>query len=193
MCTLWRRGLASGLPSVPDEGAATTQVAESSGAIPRPPGEPLDVIWSLRDLVDEMPEPLKKALSRANMNQRQLNQLDVQAAISRWQRFPGDTGSYPVQVAVSTVRIKQMQRHMMKHKKDHSVMRLLVMLIHLRNRQLKYLRRSDREAYEKVIADLKIKPNKFFDPVVAIEKRSGPTTQKVRGVRRKRKRKGQKG
>ena len=80
----------------------------------------------------------------------------------------------------------------MKHKKDHSTKRLLVILIHLRNRQLKYLRRDDREAYNKVIASLNIKPNKFFDPVVAIEKRAGRTTQNVRGVRKKRK-PGQKG
>jgi len=124
-----------------------------------------DVIWSMRDIADEMPAEVRQAFSRQNMcahsarsgcdrrgalshcrpvplpsclahcpaalltamapphlrhcrNQPQLNQLAIQAAIKTWQRFPGDTGSSEVQIAILTEEIKIMATHMETAKKD---------------------------------------------------------------------------
>ena len=113
-----------------------------------------EVIWQLRNLVQKMPAPLVAAYSRDNMSQPQLNQLGVQAMITKWQRFPGDTGSSEVQVAVATERIAHKVKHLQSHKKDHNSYRHLMMLVHQRNRMLLYLRRKDRAKYHEVIAGL---------------------------------------
>lgn len=73
-----------------------------------------------------------------------MNQLDLQAAITAWQRFPGDTGSPEVQIAIWTQKIKIMATHMQEHKKDTYTNRRLILAVHARNRMLKYLRRHDR-------------------------------------------------
>lgn len=73
-----------------------------------------------------------------------MNQLDIQAAISAWQRFPGDTGSPEVQIAIWTQKIKIMATHMQQHKKDTYTRRRLILAVHARNRMLKYLRRHNR-------------------------------------------------
>ena len=41
------------------------------------------------------------------MSQGDLNQLEVQEKIKRWQRFEGDTGSAEVVVGILTARIAQ--------------------------------------------------------------------------------------
>ena len=79
--------------------------ASSSSDAPTTDAPTEEVIWQLRNLVQMMPAPLVAAYSRDNMSQPQLNQLGVQAMITKWQRFPGDTGSSEVQIAVATERI----------------------------------------------------------------------------------------
>ncbi len=51
-------------------------------------------------------------------------------------QFAGDTGSCEVQVAVFSVRIKQLAEHMKAHHKDYSTKRRLQMLVYKRNRLL---------------------------------------------------------
>ena len=75
--------------------------------------EPGDLAeYGVRNLVQMMPAPLVAAYSRDNMSQPQLNQLGVQAMITKWQRFPGDTGSSEVQIAVATERIAHKVKHL---------------------------------------------------------------------------------
>ena len=115
-----------------------------------------------------MPAPLVAAYSRDNMSQPQLNQLGVQAMITKWQRFPGDTGSSEVQIAVATERIAHKVKHLQNNKKDHNSNRHLMMLVHQRNRMLLYLRRKDRAKYHEVIAGLGLRPSQSFDPTLKV-------------------------
>ena len=142
--------------------------ASSSSDAPTTDAPTEEVIWQLRNLVQMMPAPLVAAYSRDNMSQPQLNQLAVQAMITKWQRFPGDTGSSEVQIAVATERIAHKVKHLQSHKKDHNSYRHLMMLVHQRNRMLLYLRRKDRAKYHEVIAGLGLRLSQSFDPTLKV-------------------------
>ena len=96
--TLVARAMSSGgiLGDAPSLAAAAEDEApERSG----------DVLWQVRGIESHLPEPMWQALSRVNMSQAELNQLEVHEKIKRWQRFEGDTGSAEVVVGVLSARI----------------------------------------------------------------------------------------
>lgn len=65
-----------------------------------------------------------------------------------------DTGSPEIQVALLTNRIEQLTEHLKTHKKDHASRRGLLKMVGARSSLLKYLTRTDRERYQKVIERL---------------------------------------
>lgn len=65
-----------------------------------------------------------------------------------------DTGSPEVQIALLTERITQLTEHLKTHKKDHASRRGLLKMVGQRSHLLKYLTRTDRERYQKIIATL---------------------------------------
>ena len=65
-----------------------------------------------------------------------------------------DTGSPEVQIALLTERIGQLTEHLRKHKKDHASRRGLLMMVGKRSSLLKYLTKTDRERYQKIIGRL---------------------------------------
>jgi small subunit ribosomal protein S15 len=65
-----------------------------------------------------------------------------------------DSGSPQVQVAVLTERIKYITEHLKTHRKDHTSRRGLLMLVGKRNRLLRYLGKTDRDGYQKLINTL---------------------------------------
>ncbi|MBK7907799.1 MAG: 30S ribosomal protein S15 [Gemmatimonadetes bacterium] len=76
------------------------------------------------------------------------------AAIDSHRQHGTDTGSTTVQVAVLTERINYLTEHFRAHHKDHHGRRGLLKMVGQRKRLLKYLQRSNIEAYRKIIADL---------------------------------------
>jgi small subunit ribosomal protein S15 len=77
-----------------------------------------------------------------------------QQLIKDHQRHEGDTGSPEVQIAVLTSRIAELTEHLRRHKSDYASRRGLLMLVGKRSRLLRYLARSDREAYQALIKKL---------------------------------------
>jgi small subunit ribosomal protein S15 len=75
-------------------------------------------------------------------------------AVKKFARKKGDTGSPEVQIAVLTTRINHLTKHFDTHKKDHHSRRGLLMLVGNRRRLLNYLKNSNQNAYEKVLAEL---------------------------------------
>lgn len=65
-----------------------------------------------------------------------------------------DTGSPQVQIAVLSQRINALQDHFKKNHKDHASRRGLLMMVGRRNRLLRYLARTDRQAYLDLIKKL---------------------------------------
>ena len=65
-----------------------------------------------------------------------------------------DTGSPQVQIAVLSERINALQEHFKSNHKDHASRRGLLMMVGRRNRLLRYLSRTDRQAYLQLIKKL---------------------------------------
>lgn len=76
------------------------------------------------------------------------------AVIEEYGKDAKDTGKPEVQIALITTRIQDLTEHLKTHKKDHHSRRGLLKLVGQRRRLLRYLKRSDLEAYREVLAKL---------------------------------------
>lgn len=74
--------------------------------------------------------------------------------VSTNRRHESDSGSPEVQIALLTERINELSQHLQAHKKDNSSRRGLVLMVTKRNRLLKYLSNTDRDAYVALIGKL---------------------------------------
>ena len=74
--------------------------------------------------------------------------------ITKYQIHENDRGSAPVQVAILTARINDLQTHFDAHKKDHHSRQCMLKMVGRRRRLLEYLRKSDIEQYRELITDL---------------------------------------
>ena len=74
--------------------------------------------------------------------------------VAKYRKNESDTGSTEVQVALLTERINYLTDHFRTHAKDHHSRRGLLKMVGKRRRLLDYLKRTDLEAYRKIIADL---------------------------------------
>jgi small subunit ribosomal protein S15 len=68
-----------------------------------------------------------------------------------------DTGSADVQIAILSVRIKQLTEHLRANKKDHSSRRGLLQMVGQRRRLLAYLRRTDFPRFAAITEKLNIR------------------------------------
>ena len=74
--------------------------------------------------------------------------------IAEFKKGDNDTGSTEVQVALLTKRITELTDHFADHKKDHHSRRGLLRLVNQRRKLLDYLKRSDLDRYQALIAKL---------------------------------------
>lgn len=77
-----------------------------------------------------------------------------QEVIKEYELHDGDSGSPEVQIALLTYRIKDLTEHLKTHKKDHASRRGLLQMVGKRSSLLKYLTKTDRERYAKIISRL---------------------------------------
>lgn len=77
--------------------------------------------------------------------------------IKKTQRHEGDTGSPEAQVALLTRQIEELSSHLRTHKKDFHSRRGLLQMVANRRKHLRYLKRKNEDAYQKLIAELNIK------------------------------------
>ena len=68
-----------------------------------------------------------------------------------------DTGSPEVQIAIWTLRIRELTEHVKIHKKDNHTRRGLVQLVSKRKKMLKYLLKTSPNSYLKLIEELSIR------------------------------------
>jgi small subunit ribosomal protein S15 len=76
--------------------------------------------------------------------------------IKKFAREKGDTGSPEVQIALLSVQIDKLVKHLNEHKKDVHSRRGLLSMVAKRRRLLSYLRNRDEERYKKLIEGLKL-------------------------------------
>lgn len=77
-----------------------------------------------------------------------------QQVIKEYATHEGDCGSPEVQIAVLTLRIKNLTAHVKLHKHDYHTKRGLLILVGKRRRLLKYLKRVDETRYQNLITKL---------------------------------------
>ena len=77
-----------------------------------------------------------------------------QQIVADYRRHDSDSGSPEVQIAVLTTRIADLTEHLRTHKHDFASRRGLLMMVGRRNRLLRYLAKSDQQAYQALIKRL---------------------------------------
>jgi len=80
-----------------------------------------------------------------------------QTIIKNTQKHKTDTGSASVQIGILTSRIEELSKHLKKNKKDIHSRRGLIKMVDTRRKHLRYLKKKDEKAYEKLIKKLKLK------------------------------------
>ncbi len=78
-------------------------------------------------------------------------------AMKAVQKHETDTGSAAVQVALLTKQIGELAPHLKKHLKDKHSRRGLLQMVADRRSHLKYLEKTDKKEYNKVIKSLGLK------------------------------------
>lgn len=151
------------LSSAPARAAAVAGAPRAISYVAPPPvtkdstfrfGLKLEDLQEAAEGDEETLAQFKAVLSLSNASQHELNKAQVAKAIETFQRFPGDTGSSEVQIAVLTQKILHLTEHARAHKKDHHSRRGLIAMVQKRRKLLKYLRREDLHKYRAVVAAL---------------------------------------
>jgi small subunit ribosomal protein S15 len=83
-----------------------------------------------------------------------LSKDSKKAIVEKFARFPGDTGSPEVQIAILTREINELNEHLQVHVHDFHSKRGLFMKIGRRRNLLKYLRETDADRYTALINEL---------------------------------------
>lgn len=77
--------------------------------------------------------------------------------IDEFKANPKDTGSSAVQIALITERIENLSAHFKKASKDYGSRQGLLKLVSQRRQLLDYLKKCDRESYQKIIQRLDLR------------------------------------
>jgi len=88
-----------------------------------------------------------------------LDAAKKQEIVKKFGRNENDTGSSEVQIALLSTRIAELTEHLKTFKKDHSSRLGLLKLVGQRRRLMRYFKRTNREGYDKLVAELGIRDN----------------------------------
>ena len=83
--------------------------------------------------------------------------IDKSDIIKKHQQDAKDTGSPEVQVALITARVNHLTDHLRSHRKDFHSRRGRIMLTNRRRKLLSYLKSTDLDRYNALIAKLNLR------------------------------------
>ena len=83
--------------------------------------------------------------------------IDKSDIIKKRQQDAKDTGSPEVQVALISARVNHLTDHLRSHRKDFHSRRGLIMLTNRRRKLLAYLKSTDLDRYNALIAKLNLR------------------------------------
>ncbi len=86
-----------------------------------------------------------------------INRENKTKLINEYSRSEKDTGSPEVQIAILSERISNLTEHFQSHKKDNHSRTGLMRLINQRRSLLAYLKKNNKDSYEKLIDKLGIR------------------------------------
>ena len=112
---------------------------------------------------DFKPDLVRGYLGAEQLSASEGNRLTLRKVRSAFATHAHDCGGSAVQIASLTEKIRYMTEHLRAHHKDKASMRGLVAMLERRKKLLKYLRRSDGDAYGEVIYRLGLKDRSFVE------------------------------
>ena len=86
-----------------------------------------------------------------------INRENKSKLIDEYARSENDTGSPEVQIAILSERISNLTEHFQSHKKDNHSRTGLMRLINQRRSLLSYLKKNNKNSYDKLIDKLGIR------------------------------------
>ncbi|XP_059585433.1 small ribosomal subunit protein uS15m [Alligator mississippiensis] len=107
-------------------------------------------------VIDKADDVVKRILSLEMAGQREKVKIKMEQLAEKVRRAPNDNGSYEVQVAHLTAKIRSYQEHLQKHPKDARNRRVMLMAIDQQQKMLKYLRHTRYDLFENTCKQLGI-------------------------------------
>ncbi|NXW90472.1 RT15 protein, partial [Alopecoenas beccarii] len=107
-------------------------------------------------IIDSVDDVVKRLLSLEMASQKEKMKIKIQQLVEKVRRSPSDNGSFEVQVAILTAKIRTYEEHLQRHPKDKSNRRRMLMAIDRRRKLLAYLRRVRYDTFENTCKQLNI-------------------------------------
>jgi small subunit ribosomal protein S15 len=111
--------------------------------------------------IHERSNILAKFIDINNSNQSQISKLNIQSSINLLKRHEFDIGSPEIQVAIHSIRIMALKKHLEQFRKDNDAKKSLLYWSSKRERMLKYLKRADLEKFVHVCKLVGVDSTKF--------------------------------
>ncbi|XP_035201554.1 28S ribosomal protein S15, mitochondrial [Oxyura jamaicensis] len=107
-------------------------------------------------IINSVDDVVKRLLSLEMASQKEKMKIKTQQLVEKVRRSPDDNGSFEVQTAILTAKIRTYEEHLQRHPKDKSNRRLMLMAVDRRKKLLAYLRRVRYDAFENTCKQLNI-------------------------------------
>ncbi|XP_010007552.1 PREDICTED: 28S ribosomal protein S15, mitochondrial, partial [Nestor notabilis] len=107
-------------------------------------------------VVNSVDDVVKRLLSLEMASQKEKMKVKIEQLVEKVRRSPNDNGSFEVQVAKLTAKIRTYEEHLQKHPKDKINRRRMLMDIDRRKKLLSYLRRVRFDTFENTCKQLNI-------------------------------------
>ncbi|OXB66407.1 hypothetical protein ASZ78_011941 [Callipepla squamata] len=107
-------------------------------------------------VINSVDDVVKRLLSLEMANQREKMKIKIQQLVEKVRRSPSDNGSFEVQTAILTAKIRTLEEHLQRHPKDKNNRRSMLMAMDRRNKLLAYLRRVRYDVFENTCKQLNI-------------------------------------
>ncbi|KAM8796089.1 small ribosomal subunit protein uS15m [Eudromia elegans] len=107
-------------------------------------------------IINSVDDVVKRLLSLEMASQKEKVKIKTQQLVEKVRRSPNDNGSFEVQIAILTAKIRTFEEHLQKHPKDKSNRRRMLMDVDRRRKLLAYLRRVRYDVFENTCKQLNI-------------------------------------
>ncbi|NWW90076.1 RT15 protein, partial [Rhynochetos jubatus] len=107
-------------------------------------------------IINSVDDVVRRLLSLEMASQKEKVKVKTQQLVEKVRRSPSDNGSFEVQVAILTAKIRTYEEHLQRHPKDKSNRRRMLMDIDRRKKLLAYLRRVRYDVFENTCKQLNI-------------------------------------
>ncbi|XP_037683630.1 28S ribosomal protein S15, mitochondrial isoform X3 [Choloepus didactylus] len=117
--------------------------------------------------IEKVDDVVKRLLSLEMANQKEKLKIKKEQLMNKVVANPEDTSSLEARIVALTVKIRNYEEHMQKHRKDKAHKRYLLMSIDQRKKMLKNLRKTNYDVFEKTCKELGIEytfPPLYYRP-----------------------------